>query len=649
MKKSSLLLTTFLLVLAAATASTPADTLLLELKRHTKEDTVKLRLLNQLVLQFHAQNTKQSVAFATQAVQLSRKLGNKAWIAKALAFSGMAHIYATQRPTAIKHLLEALDIVRKLGPAADPHDHFFILNNLALINYDQDQNASLNYLRQALNLTISTKNYYDASTVCNNIGLIFNDKYTQADSAVFYLRKSIFYLGLGKPNPYDLAVSKLNLVELFVKNGQLKAAQDYLLESKSMIVNSPNLIHRTLWFLSATRLYKAKKDYLSALQTCKKAIAIARSYDQGQLPDCLLAYADLWAALQRYDSAYHYTLDASRLIIKINANDKTAIISKIETAYKVKEQKQQNLLLQEQAIRYRSERYLFLFSLLSFSFILLGAFFVNLRLRQQKNQIEHQKIELATYAEKQTQAITSIQQLLEEKRQMISILAHDLRTPLQAIQIKANILGLRSENLNVANEIQRAAQRIHQTTLRIVEVENEQQIAAQKSLKSVSLAPYLHQLVAHFSAITAAKQIRIDLQLANPQIEVIASPQLIEHIFDNLLSNAIKFSPQFGEVTIKAYQNSRWVCIEFIDQGKGMPLETQKDLFKPKIPNLNAQESGLGIGLNICKQYVEIMGGELLFASSAQGTNAKLFLTAVSNAQSSPHEQEVLVTQQRET
>ena len=85
----------------------------------------------------------------------------------------------------------------------------------------------------------------------------------------------------------------------------------------------------------------------------------------------------------------------------------------------------------------------------------------------------------------------------------------------------------------------------------------------------------------------------------------------ILQILLNLLSNSVKFTPQQGQITIRASSDDDHLKLEVCDNGIGIPLEKQKNIFT-KFYQVNNQINGTGLGLAISKQLIELHGGQYL-------------------------------------
>ncbi|MCW8816479.1 MAG: ATP-binding protein, partial [Ignavibacteriaceae bacterium] len=100
-------------------------------------------------------------------------------------------------------------------------------------------------------------------------------------------------------------------------------------------------------------------------------------------------------------------------------------------------------------------------------------------------------------------------------------------------------------------------------------------------------------------------------------------------IFNNLISNAIKFTNRGGNVSISAIRKGNFAEINVSDNGMGINEENQKKLFRIDTKfqtNGTADEAGTGLGLILCKEFVEENGGTI-FVNSEEGKGASFFFT----------------------
>lgn len=97
-----------------------------------------------------------------------------------------------------------------------------------------------------------------------------------------------------------------------------------------------------------------------------------------------------------------------------------------------------------------------------------------------------------------------------------------------------------------------------------------------------------------------------------------ANPEKLVRVFNNIISNAIKFTPNAGQITISTINLKNKIIIKICDNGIGIPLELQKNIFdkftKSKRTGLNGEKAN-GLGMHIVKQIINSLNGEIRIES----------------------------------
>jgi signal transduction histidine kinase len=224
------------------------------------------------------------------------------------------------------------------------------------------------------------------------------------------------------------------------------------------------------------------------------------------------------------------------------------------------------------------------------------------------------------------------------KTEFMSQASHELRTPLNAVLGFAQLLAddarrpldtLQRERLG---HIESAAR--HQLVLIDDMMTLSRLEAGSLSVQAlpVEAGPLLRRCVAMFEPAARAAGIRLELdeaEMAAALPRVQADPVRLEQVLLNLLSNAIKYNRPGGWVRVHAASAAAGFEIAVEDGGLGLSAEQQAQLFQPFNRLGRSEQEGTGIGLVICKQLVERMGGQIRVRSQAgQGSCFTLALPA---------------------
>lgn len=218
-------------------------------------------------------------------------------------------------------------------------------------------------------------------------------------------------------------------------------------------------------------------------------------------------------------------------------------------------------------------------------------------------------------------ALIEEQKLNELKSRFISMASHEFRTPLSAIQTAAILIGKQNEPGKEEKREKYVAQ-IKRNVKNLVIILND--FLSLSKLEEGKVVPTNEQLdIITFlkiliEEIVITKKNGQHIKFSAPKSAVIISldHKLIRHIFMNLLSNAIKYSEDETTVYVTVKEDTKNVIIAITDEGIGIPEEDKEHLFERFFRAKNVSNiEGTGLGLNIAKQYVILMGGIIEFKS----------------------------------
>ena len=212
--------------------------------------------------------------------------------------------------------------------------------------------------------------------------------------------------------------------------------------------------------------------------------------------------------------------------------------------------------------------------------------------------------------------ITTLKHLDALKSEFVAHVAHDLRAPLGVIQGNAWLLAdlpqLADDDRTVAREILDAIQRMRSLIDNVLDVGRiEMGIASE--FEPVDIEPVLHAVHAALEATARRKSIALLVERSEgPLPRVHGSALRLEQAIANLAGNALKFTPEGGEVRLRARPHEGWLLVQVSDTGPGIPVELHGQLFR-RFSRLGRQraEEGNGLGLAIVKSLVEAHGGRV--------------------------------------
>jgi two-component system, sensor histidine kinase LadS len=225
-------------------------------------------------------------------------------------------------------------------------------------------------------------------------------------------------------------------------------------------------------------------------------------------------------------------------------------------------------------------------------------------------------------------------ELNREKDGLMSVLAHDLRSPLNKIR---GLLELIQEGKHLNEEQREFALMIEgickQSTELIDDILTFNSLSQplNRAQTSLDLYEFVQNHLKNFYPIAQLKNITINHQLLDNQLVMIkVFKNHLSRILDNLLSNALKFSNFNTQIQVLVGKNEHWAWLEVRDQGQGIKAEERIKLFR-KFQKLAARptagESSTGLGLAIVKALVDDLQGEIEVQSEwGKGSSFKVFL-----------------------
>lgn len=212
-----------------------------------------------------------------------------------------------------------------------------------------------------------------------------------------------------------------------------------------------------------------------------------------------------------------------------------------------------------------------------------------------------------------------LQQVLAEKDKFFSIIAHDLRSPISGLLGLTNLLSVNYNNFS-SDELQKILVSIHSSVQRLfallenlLEWASMQRGMAIFKPRELEVDNQINRALVLLRNLVDQKKISMQYMVP-PGLKVFADEQMINSVLRNLLSNAFKFCNFGGNVTVSATQECGDVTISVQDDGVGMDHKTKSKIFS--IDSKTSQfgtkgEKGSGLGLILCKEFMEKHGGRI--------------------------------------
>jgi PAS domain S-box-containing protein len=210
-------------------------------------------------------------------------------------------------------------------------------------------------------------------------------------------------------------------------------------------------------------------------------------------------------------------------------------------------------------------------------------------------------------------------ELNELKSRFVSMASHEFRTPLGGILSSISLIA-KYPLTEEAPKREKHIQTIKKSVKNLTNILNDflsldklEQGIISSSPSEFNLLPFIDTIVEDFRD---SHKHQILIEHNNHEIIAYQDKEMIRNVLINLISNAIKYSADNTTVCIRTQLEKNNIVIEVEDQGLGIPLDDQKHLFERFFRAHNVTTlQGTGLGLNIVKRYLDLMGGHISFSS----------------------------------
>jgi signal transduction histidine kinase len=488
-----------------------------------------------------------------------------------------------------------------------------LLNNIgeSYTDYEEYDKAG-HYLQRSIELSQAIgfkvgvlRASFNMANVKNNTG--------ELDTALSLYEKSLKLSSEIRPGQPPVRINH-NLGRLYQKMGDLERSEEYFRQSLSQS-EAMNLIQGVYYNSKGLGGVATERGNLAeAVTWYKKALEAAEQL--GSASFVKEAHQDLYLAYKQQGSgeqALKHLESYQAVTDSLNQRDRAQALAEQEAKLNMHRQEEINRLLEarqrEQQSRLNLQQWLLVGGLLVIVLILgMVAVLVKVNRDRQKanRQLERQKQEL--------------EHLNQVKSKLFAIVAHDLRNPLSGLK---GMLYLFRENDISEEELKAMFAHLElsmEHSLNIMENllvwAREQLDGITINLKPVGAEAVVEEVFRSQSFHAGQKQITLTNNVA-AQIRVQADQDLLELVLRNLVSNSLKFSKNGGEVRVDAVLTNEQIVFSVQDSGIGIPDREKGTLFQVghKTRKGTGNEHGSGLGLNMCKEFIEKQNGRIWFES----------------------------------
>jgi signal transduction histidine kinase/ActR/RegA family two-component response regulator len=257
-----------------------------------------------------------------------------------------------------------------------------------------------------------------------------------------------------------------------------------------------------------------------------------------------------------------------------------------------------------------------------------------------RNELETSSVEIANTNEELRTANEDLQHRLDElqeaemadrhKNEFLAMLAHELRTPLAPILSAVQILGRQAGDDPIVQRAREVVERqaLHQARLLddLLDVSRITRGKIELRRRKLDLRSAVSEVVEGTRPLINAKAQSISVTLPDEPLFVDTDPTRLTQILSNLLNNAAKYTHAGGRIAVVCRRDGEQAVVVVRDNGVGIPREMLSrifDMFAQAEPMTARTQGGLGIGLTLVKNLVEMHGGTVVARSGGRGAGSE--------------------------
>lgn len=229
----------------------------------------------------------------------------------------------------------------------------------------------------------------------------------------------------------------------------------------------------------------------------------------------------------------------------------------------------------------------------------------------------------------------AVQQANQAKTKFVSVVTHELRIPMTSIKGYTDLLRqgavgpVNEQQLNFLNVIRNNVERMSALVSDLSDISRIETGRLKLDCSLITVQEYLDETICNLGPKLEEKGQVLELEIPSDLPKVYADPNRLMQVLTNLLSNAWKYTPPGGQVQITARPEGDAVRLEVRDNGIGISIEDQEMLFTQFFRSEDAavrEQQGWGLGLNVSRRLVEIMGGAI-GCSTSPGQGSAFWFT----------------------
>jgi signal transduction histidine kinase len=574
---------------------------------------------------------KEAIDNMQNAIKLYTEIRDSSYLVACYNNLGVLYSYGTDQKTSLEYFIKAMNLAETINETFALSEAYSNIGTF--YEYLEEYGSALKYYTKALEIDIKTNSEHNIALSYITIGNV-NIKLQRFENARDSLKKAQKLISVVTDN-YRQTELYINLAKYYLETNQLDSAADHINLAKALndkykydrlnadiLLFDGDLMFKQKNYKECLRLYDAAFDIYNKLKIHDNFNSIYRSKSTA------------FSELGRHDKAYEMLQLAQQITDEFKPNEIAKVLGEFEHAEALKEEK--NKLKLEQEVQFQKNKSEVILiraklhgAIISIVFLIIITGLVvyfyfakrkhneqleeNYRIiKEQKSLLEESFLNLKNNEKK-------LSQLNATKDKFFSIIAHDLKNPFNVLMGLSDIV-ITDPEVRHSEEFEQIIAGIFQTAKsgynlleNLLEWARSQTGDLEYKPEFWAIGEIISLNTNLFRESAKAKNIMICV-LNQTDYKIYADYNMVNFVVRNLMNNAIKFSFQNSIIEINQEQNDGLYMFTIQDYGIGMNRGTLEKLFKIESTHPisgTANEKGTGLGLIICKEFIEKNGGSI--------------------------------------
>jgi len=586
----------------------------------------KVDILNRIAVSYSSTSPEKAIEYSNLALKEATENEYKKGIVDAFNNIGMAYTTLSQYETALNFHQKAAVVAFEINDKSCIASAY---SNIGRVYWRlQIMEKAMEYYFKSLKIQYELKDDNAIAKTLNNIGLVYFEDGNLESAKEYFLESLAKNTKLKNDNLIAATLSNLGMV--YTSEKKYNQALEYYNEAMEIMEKNGSLNGLSTTANNIGETYYKKGDFTKAIEYTNKGLEYGKKIGIKRLiMQSYLVLSEIYDTLGDYKSAHNYFTLFVKYEDSLDFDENTTLLKQLENFNKELEinsiQRDQKQMQEINEAQTRSRETIAILLGVLLLYVIVHLIFLirsNKRKNDLNNILAERNIQLEELNHKLLKSEKELLDSSNTKDRLFSIIGHDLRSPYNILLGYSELLYEEYDELDDETKKKYIAELNKSANISFQLLENllhwSRLQTGKPSLKPelINITEILDNALALVSLNAQGKNIRVT-NLVDFNYQIVADKNMVATIFRNLVSNAVKFTGKGGYVYISAISHPKHDEFSIKDTGIGMTeSDIEKILMETPVINFGtAGEKGLGLGLEITRQFIKMHHGELLIES----------------------------------